>query len=70
MRIIDNIIDGIKAIDCIDSIVLGISEGEENEVYKTVAKEKGIDYIVGDPIDVLHRLVLCEKKLMLQTFLE
>ena len=62
VRIIDNIIDGLKALDCIDSIVLGISEGEENEVFKTVAKEKGIEYIVGDQIDVLHRLVLCGEK--------
>ena len=62
VKIIDNIIDGLKALDCIDSIVLGISEGEENEVFKTVAREKGIEYIVGDQIDVLHRLVLCGEK--------
>ena len=48
VRIIDNIIDGLNTLDCIDSIVLGISEGEENEVFKTVANEKGIEYIIGD----------------------
>ena len=62
IRIIDNIIDGLNSLDCIDSIVLGISEGEENEVFKTVAKEKGIEYIVGDQIDVLHRLIMCAEK--------
>lgn len=62
VRIIDNIIDGLNSLACIDSIVLGISEGEENEVFKTVAKEKGIEYIVGDQIDVLHRLIMCAEK--------
>ena len=62
VRIIDNIIDGLNSLDCIDSIVLGISEGEENEVFKTVANEKGIEYIVGDQIDVLHRLIMCAEK--------
>ncbi len=55
VRIIDNIIDGLNSLDCIDSIVLGISEGEDNEVFKTVAKQKGIEYIVGDQIDVLQK---------------
>ena len=62
VRIIDNIIDGLNSLGCIDSIVLGISEGEENEVFKTVANEKGIEYIVGDQIDVLHRLIMCVEK--------
>ena len=62
VRIIDNIIDGLNTLDCIDSIVLGISEGEENEVFKTVANEKGIEYIIGDQIDVLNRLIMCAKK--------
>ncbi|MGL1930805.1 MAG: hypothetical protein OCC45_03470 [Desulfotalea sp.] len=59
IRIIDNIIDCLISIDCIDELVLGISEGMENEVFKQVAKEKGIPYIVGDQIDVLGRLVQC-----------
>jgi len=59
VRIIDNIIDCLKSIHCIDSIVLGISEGVENEVFKTIAEEKGLKYIIGDQIDVLSRLVKC-----------
>ena len=62
VRVIDNIIDGLNSLACIDSIVLGISEGEENEVFKTVANEKGIEYIVGNQIDVLHRLIMCAEK--------
>ena len=59
IRIIDNIVDCLNTIECIDEIVLGISEGIENEVFKSVAEEKGLRYIVGDQIDVLSRLVQC-----------
>ena len=62
IRIIDNIVDGLHSLDCINEIVLGISQGEENEVFKTVAKQKGIEYIFGDQTDVLHRLILCAEK--------
>jgi spore coat polysaccharide biosynthesis protein SpsF len=59
IRIIDNIIDTLRSIDCIDEIVLGISEGMENEIFKVIAEEKGIQYVIGDQIDVLSRLVKC-----------
>lgn len=59
IRIIDNIIACLETIDCIDEIVLGISEGVENEVFKAIAAEKGLRYVVGDQIDVLSRLVNC-----------
>jgi len=59
VRIIDNIIDCIKTLDFIDEIVLGISEGVDNEVFKVVAQEKGLRYIVGDQHDVLSRLIQC-----------
>ena len=59
VRILDNIIDCIETIDCIEEIVLGIAEGIENEVFQTIAKEKGLRYVVGDGIDVLSRLVAC-----------
>lgn len=58
-RIIDNIIACLLTIDCIDEIVLGISEGVENEVFETVAKEKGLRYVVGNQVDVLSRLIKC-----------
>ncbi len=59
VRIIDNIIDCLQSLECIDEIVLGISEGIDNEVFKNVAKEKKLRYIIGDEQDVLSRLVKC-----------
>lgn len=59
IRIIDNIIDCLRTIDCIDEITLGISEGVENDVFKIIAEQKGLRYVVGDQIDVLSRLVKC-----------
>lgn len=61
VRILDNIVDCLGTIDCIDEIVLGISEGVENEVFKRIADEKGLRYVIGDEIDVLGRLVDCGK---------
>jgi spore coat polysaccharide biosynthesis protein SpsF len=59
IRIIDNVIACLETLQCIDEIVLGISEGVENEVFKEVATSKGLRYVVGDQIDVLSRLVAC-----------
>lgn len=59
IRIIDNVIDCLKTVGCIDEIVLGISEGVENEVFKIIAEQKGLRYVVGDQIDVLSRLIKC-----------
>jgi spore coat polysaccharide biosynthesis protein SpsF len=61
VRVLDNIIDCLATVPCIDQIVLGISEGVENEIYKCIAEEKRIGYIVGDQTDVLGRLVQCGK---------
>jgi spore coat polysaccharide biosynthesis protein SpsF len=60
-RIIDNVIDCLGTIECIDEIILGISEGSENEIFKAIAEEKSLQYIVGDEIDVLSRLIQCGK---------
>jgi spore coat polysaccharide biosynthesis protein SpsF len=59
LRVIDNIVNCLKTIECIQEIVLGISEGVENEVFKVIAEQKGIRYVVGDQTDVLSRLVNC-----------
>jgi spore coat polysaccharide biosynthesis protein SpsF len=59
VRIIDNIISCLQSLEIIDEIILGISEGLENEVFKRVATEKGLRYIVGDETDVLSRLITC-----------
>lgn len=58
-RIIDNIVACLQASECIDEVVLGISEGVENDVFRRIAEEKGLRYVIGDEIDVLGRLVAC-----------
>ena len=62
VTILDYIIDLLKTIDSIDSIVLAISEGIENEVFKLYAQKHSIDYVVGDENDVLERLIKACKK--------
>ena len=62
VSILDQIISCIKTVECIDSIVLGISEGIENKIFSDVAKDANIDYIYGNEVDVLHRLILCGDK--------
>ena len=59
VRILDNIIHCLRSVHCIDEIVLGISEGVENEVFKAFATARGLRYVVGDEKDVLSRLVQC-----------
>jgi spore coat polysaccharide biosynthesis protein SpsF len=59
IRIIDNILDSLSRLNFIDQIVLGIAEGKDNEVYKDIAESRGLRFIVGDQVDVLHRLILC-----------
>jgi spore coat polysaccharide biosynthesis protein SpsF len=59
VKIINNIIDCLKSIQCIDEIILGISEGVENEIFKQIAENEGLKYIIGDQQDVLGRLISC-----------
>lgn len=59
IRIIDNVIACLKSISSIDEVVLGISEGMENNVFIDIANEKQIKYIIGDEEDVLGRLISC-----------
>jgi spore coat polysaccharide biosynthesis protein SpsF len=59
VRILDNIVANLRSFSIIDEVVLGISEGQENEVFKTVAKDLGLRFVVGDQKDVLSRLIQC-----------
>ena len=61
ITIIDNIISCLSSISCIDEVVLGISEGIENEIFIKIANEKKLKYIVGSEEDVLSRLIECGK---------
>lgn len=59
IRVIDNLIDCLRTVPCIDGIVLGVAEGDENAVYRTLADQKGIGCVVGREDDVLGRLIAC-----------
>jgi spore coat polysaccharide biosynthesis protein SpsF len=57
VKVIDQIIDCIKTITCIDDCVLAVALGSENDIFEAVAKQHGISLIRGDEHDVLQRLI-------------
>lgn len=57
--ILENIIECIDTIECIDQTVLGIAGGDDNIPFINYAKNKGLKFIIGDEIDVLARLISC-----------
>ncbi|MDB5863701.1 MAG: Acylneuraminate cytidylyltransferase [Betaproteobacteria bacterium] len=59
--ILDQIIEAIKRFEIVDEIVLGISEGVVNHPFMDVAHAHGVSYILGDPQDVLMRLIQCAR---------
>jgi len=61
ITILDNIVACLSSFDCIDSVILGIAEGDENLDFVDYANKKGLSYIIGDETDVLSRLIQCGK---------
>lgn len=59
VKIIDNVIDCLRSIECIENIVLGIARGTDERVYTEYANCNDLPYIIGDEIDVLSRLIQC-----------
>ena len=57
--ILDNIIACLLSFDCIEAVVLGIAEGNDNLAFVDYAKANQLCYIIGDEIDVLSRLIQC-----------
>ncbi|MGF1609139.1 MAG: hypothetical protein ACFCUQ_07070 [Kiloniellales bacterium] len=57
--ILDQILATVARLPGIDTPVLGIAEGVENQVFAEIAERRGISYIVGDEVDVLARLIAC-----------
>ena len=53
--ILKHLIDRLSQVGRLDGIVLAISEGSENLVFKDRAEEWGLSYIVGSEEDVLAR---------------
>lgn len=58
ITILDNIIACLKSFEIIDEIVLAISEGNDNVIFKEVAARHELKFVVGDERDVLGRLVM------------
>ena len=57
--ILDNIVESLKVSPCIDEVVLGISEGIENEIFIEYAISNNLKYSIGNENDVLSRLIMC-----------
>ncbi|MBM3272639.1 acylneuraminate cytidylyltransferase [Candidatus Kaiserbacteria bacterium] len=57
--ILDQIVHAVRRFPIIDEIVLGISEGVANLPFVDVAHGHGVSYVLGDPQDVLKRLIQC-----------
>lgn len=57
ITILDNIINCLETVACIDAIVLGIASGSGNLTFLDVARRRGLPFIIGDEEDVLSRLV-------------
>jgi len=59
VSILDNIIACLKQMPMIDSIVLGVADGVENDVFVEYAQANNIGCIRGEEEDVLERLIRC-----------
>jgi spore coat polysaccharide biosynthesis protein SpsF len=59
ISILDNIVACLKKIPTIDSIVLGVADGVENDEFVEYAQANNIGCIRGDEEDVLERLIYC-----------
>jgi spore coat polysaccharide biosynthesis protein SpsF len=59
ITVIEYMIDFVRSETTIDDVVLGVSEGVENEIFHEIALRHNVASIRGDQTDVLHRLILC-----------
>ena len=57
ITILDYMIKQLKMHSVVDSIILAVSDEKENEIYKNIARNYGISYVLGDDDDVLMRLI-------------
>jgi spore coat polysaccharide biosynthesis protein SpsF len=59
LTVIEYMIEMLRQEPVIDALVLGVSEGPENEPFHDIARRRGIASITGDQEDVLRRLIQC-----------
>ena len=59
ISVMDNIVACLKTMPMIDSIILGIADGVENNTFVEYAQANNIGFIRGEEEDVLERLIRC-----------
>jgi spore coat polysaccharide biosynthesis protein SpsF len=57
ITILEYLVSSLKRVNKIDSIVLAISEGEDNIAFHRMAKKMRVPYIIGSEEDVQGRLI-------------
>ncbi|OGL46127.1 MAG: acylneuraminate cytidylyltransferase [Candidatus Schekmanbacteria bacterium RBG_16_38_10] len=62
LTVLEYMIASVRTYGVVSDIILGISEGPDNIVFKDVANRNGVDFIVGSEEDVLQRLIQCCEK--------
>ena len=62
VTVLEYMIASVRTYEAVSDIVLGISEGTDNLVFKDVATRNGVEFIVGSEEDVLQRLIQCCEK--------
>ncbi len=62
LNVLEFMVRAIKKYEPVSAIVLGISEGSDNDAFIDWANKLGVDYIVGSEEDVLQRLIQCCEK--------
>jgi N,N'-diacetyllegionaminate synthase len=60
--ILEYLVARIQSVKRVDQVVLAISEGSENELFKDYANKLGVDYVIGDEWDVQERLIIAGEK--------
>ena len=59
VSILDNIVACLKQMPMIDSVILGVANGVENDAFVEYAQTNNIGFIRGDEENVLERLIRC-----------
>ena len=63
ITILEYLVRYIKGLVGIDKICLAISDQRENVIFESIAEKNGWDYVYGDPLDVLGRILKAAEKL-------
>lgn len=59
LTVLEYMIESLSHESVIEEMVLGVSEGPENEPFHEIARRRGLKSITGDQVDVLRRLIQC-----------